>query len=113
VVTHDELLSAGVTPEEIRQRLRSGALLREYPGVYRVGHQAPNVEARYMAAVKACGKGARLCGRAAGHLLGILKGPPPPPEVVALTNRRVAGVRTHAHAAPTPRTRSRPGAAFR
>jgi very-short-patch-repair endonuclease len=103
VVTRKELLRARVTPEEIRQRLRSGALLREYPGVYRVGHRAPSVEARYMAAVKACGEGARLSGRAAGHLLGILKGSPPAPEVTAPTERRVEGVRTHRERHPLPR----------
>jgi very-short-patch-repair endonuclease len=47
-----------------------------------------------MAAVKACGDGAVLCGRAAGHLLGLLKGPPPPPEVMTPTERRVRGVKT-------------------
>jgi hypothetical protein len=52
------LLRARVTRTEIKWRLRSGALLRESPGVYRVGHRAPSVEARYLAAVLACGAGA-------------------------------------------------------
>jgi hypothetical protein len=95
VVSRGELLRAGVSVDQIKGRLRSGALRREFPGVYRVGHRAPSVEARYLAAVKACGDGACLCGRAAGHLLGILKGPPPPPEVTAPTNRRPKGVKTH------------------
>src|SRR5918992_6124009 len=95
VVTRGELLSAGVTDDQIRQRLRCGALIREYPGVYRVGHQAPSIEARYLAAVRACGNGALLSGRAAGHLLGLLGGPPPPPEVTAPTERRVDRVITH------------------
>jgi hypothetical protein len=103
VVTREELLAAGVTPEEIRQRLHSGALLREYRGVYRVGHRAPSMEARYMAAVKACGQGARLCGRAAAHLLAIIKGPPPPPEVTAPTERRIEGIKTHRERNPLPR----------
>jgi very-short-patch-repair endonuclease len=102
VVTREELLRGAVTPEEIRQRLRSGALMREYPGVYRVGHQAPSLEARYMAAVKACGRGARLCGSAAAYLLGIIKGPPPRPEVVAPTKRRIEGIRTHRSRRPWP-----------
>lgn len=47
-----------------------------------------------MAAVLACGGGALLSGRAAAHLLSLLKGPAPPPEVTAPTERRVEGVRT-------------------
>jgi predicted transcriptional regulator of viral defense system len=39
VVTRRELLAAGVTRNEIQERLEKGALLREYRGVYRVGHQ--------------------------------------------------------------------------
>jgi very-short-patch-repair endonuclease len=97
VVTRVELLGAGVTADQITRRLRTGFLLREFPGVYRVGHRAPSVEARYLAAVKACGEDALLCGRAAGHLLGILKGKPPPPEVTARIQRRLKGVRTHRH----------------
>jgi hypothetical protein len=60
------------------------------------------VEARYMAAVKAGGYGARLCGPAAAHLLGILKGPPPPPEVVTMTERRIKEIRTHRPRHPYP-----------
>jgi len=103
VVTREELLRAGVTVAEIKRRLRAGALLREFPGVYRVGHRAPSVEARYMAAVKACGDGAVLCGKAAAYLLGILKGEPPPPEVAAPTQRRIRGVRTRRERHPLPR----------
>jgi predicted transcriptional regulator of viral defense system len=94
VVTRPQLLGAGVTPEEIRHRLGSGALLREHPGVYRVGHRAPSVEATCLAAVWACGPGSLLSGLAAAHLLGLLRGPAPPPEVLTPTERRVSGVRT-------------------
>jgi very-short-patch-repair endonuclease len=94
-VTRAQLLDAGLSAEEIRQRLRSGVLLREFPGVYRVGHRAPSVHARYTAAVLACGEGALLSGRAAGHLLGLLKGPAPPPEVKAPRERRIPGLVTH------------------
>jgi very-short-patch-repair endonuclease len=95
VVARVELLDAGVTAAEIEHRLAIGALIREYPGVYRVGHRAPSLEARYMAAVLACGEGALLSGRAAGYLFGAIKGPAPPPEVTAPTERRVRGVKTH------------------
>jgi very-short-patch-repair endonuclease len=94
VVTRAQLVRAGITPEEIKQRVARGTLLREHRGVYRVGHRAPSVEARYLAAVWACGEGAVLCGRAAGYLLGIVKGAPAAPDVTAPKVRRVEGVTT-------------------
>jgi putative AbiEi antitoxin of type IV toxin-antitoxin system len=94
IVTRAELFEAGVSPNEIKQRLHTGALLREHRGVYRVGHRAPSLEAYYLAAVKACGERAVLSGRAAAHLLGILKHQPPAAEVTAPVERRVAGVIT-------------------
>src|SRR5215212_4644993 len=74
VVTRAELLAAGISDDQIRHRLRNGSLIREYAGVYRVGHRAPSVEATYMAAVRACGKDGALCGCAAGWWLRLLKG---------------------------------------
>jgi very-short-patch-repair endonuclease len=94
VVTRAQLLGAGVTDAQIEQRLKTGALLREYRGVYRVGHRAPSVEARYLAAVRACGEHALLSGRAAGYLLGLLKGSAPAPEVTTPAKRRVKRVKT-------------------
>ena len=95
VVTRVQLLRAGITGDEIRHRLSLGALLREHGGIYRVGHRAPSVEARYLAAVWACGDGAVLSGRAAAYLWGILKGAAPPPEVTAPSEHRIKGVTTH------------------
>lgn len=94
MVTRTQLLDAAITPAEIKQRLRTGALSRVHRGVYRVGHCAPNREAHYLAAVWACGEQAVLCGHAAAHLLGLLRGTAPAPEVLAPTERRVAGVLT-------------------
>jgi putative AbiEi antitoxin of type IV toxin-antitoxin system len=95
VVTRAQLLAAEITRAEIKWRLRTGALLREHPGVYRVGHRAPSVEARYLAAVWACGEAAVLSGRAAAHLWGLIKGAAPPPEVTAPSEHRIDGVTTH------------------
>jgi hypothetical protein len=53
IVTRIELLAAGVTEREIKQRLKRGSLLPVFRAVYRVGHAAPSAEADYMAAVKA------------------------------------------------------------
>jgi very-short-patch-repair endonuclease len=94
VVTRRELRDKGITPEEIKQRLRRGTLLPEYPGVYRVGHRAPNLESSYMAAVKACGEGALLSGLSAAHLLGLIQGKPPKPEVTAPKERTFAARRS-------------------
>src|SRR4051812_14850860 len=93
VVTRAQLLSAGLTTHEIRHRVDAGALLREHWGVYRVGHRAPSVEARYLAAVLACGEDAWLSGRAAAHLFGLLNGRAPKAEVTAPRQRCVPGVR--------------------
>jgi hypothetical protein len=54
------------------------------------------MEARYMAAVLACGDGAVLSGRAAACLLGLIRAvPEPDPEVTAPKDRRIRGVTTH------------------
>ncbi len=101
VVTRQQLLDAGVTPKEIERRLTSGALIQVHPGVYRVGHQASNLEASYLAAVWACGAGALLCDRPAGFLYRLLKGDrSPPPVVVAPTERRVRGIRARRSRVP-------------
>ena len=94
VVTRDDLLRAGVTRDQIKSRLQRGSLIAEHRGIYRVGHRAPSDESRYLAAVLACGQGALLSGLAAAHLLGLVKGPAPVPEVTAPTERRVCGVTT-------------------
>jgi hypothetical protein len=94
VVTRRALLEAGVTSDEIVHRIRTGSLIAVFRGVYRVGHKAPSLEARYMAAIKAAGEGAVLSGLAAAHLFGLVKGRPPPPEVSAPTERKIKGIKT-------------------
>jgi hypothetical protein len=108
IVTRAELLGAGVSGTEIRNRVRKGLLIPQYPGVYRVGHQAPSVDATFIAAVKACGEEAALSGRAAGYLWGLLRGKAPPPEVTAPTERRVSGVRTRRARRATTKVRGIP-----
>jgi hypothetical protein len=95
VVTRRRLLAAGVTSRQIEVRVARGSLIRLYPGVYRVGHAAPSVEATYTAAVLACGDGAVLMGVAAAYLYGLIKGEPPPPVVRTPTEREIEGIETH------------------
>src|SRR3954470_7180865 len=92
IVTREQLLAAGLSSEQIKRRVRGDALRRVFPGVYRVGPLT--TEARYMAAVKACGPGALLSGPAAAHLFELIKGPPPPPHVTARTERDIKGIAT-------------------
>ncbi len=92
VVTRRELLRVGIRGKQIDRRLRTGALIAVFRGVYRVGHTAPSVEAHHLAAVKASGDGALLSGRAAAHLLGLVKGKAPPPETTVPAKRGVRGV---------------------
>jgi hypothetical protein len=95
IVTWAEMIAAGISRKEILHRIGNGLLVRVYKGVYSVGHRPLTWQARYMAAVKACGEGAVLCGRAAAYLLGILKSPsPPPPEVATRNQRRIPGLKT-------------------
>jgi very-short-patch-repair endonuclease len=100
VVTRRQLLAAGLDPSMIKRRVRRGSLIPEFRGTYRVGHRAPNTYATYFAAVAACGGGAFLAGEAAGHLLGILTGRVPSPEVIAPIGRTIDGIRTKRGALP-------------
>jgi len=54
LVTRAQLLEAGISRSGIRRRVSRGALLPQYPGVYRVGHAAPGAEASYLAARGRC-----------------------------------------------------------
>lgn len=91
-VTRKQLLDAGVTKSGIDRRIEKGYLIREYTGVYRVGHVAPSTETTYMAAVLAAGDGVVICGRAAGHLMKLLNGPAPAAEMIAPKQRHVEGI---------------------
>lgn len=94
LITLPQLLAVGLSKAAVAKRVERGALHRVYRGVYRVGHQAPDQETQYLAAVFACGEGAVLSGAAAAIIWGLRRGSPPP-EVTTTRNRRVPGVRTH------------------
>jgi hypothetical protein len=95
VVTRCELLNAGLTRQQIENRLGKGVLNPIHRGVYRAGHLAPSLEARYLGAVKACGSRALLAGLAAAHIWALIGGTPPQPEVLTPSDRRVPGVVVH------------------
>jgi Transcriptional regulator, AbiEi antitoxin/Protein of unknown function (DUF559) len=72
VVTHSQLLAAGLKRGAIAHRLAEGRLHRVHRGVYLVGHSIPPPLARETAALFAVGKGSALSHRSAGHRLGLL-----------------------------------------
>jgi very-short-patch-repair endonuclease len=86
-VRHDQLRALGLTPGEIRQLVRVGALHRRHRGVYIVGHLALAPRAREAAALLACGRGSVISHRSAAYLWGLLDQPPPEIEVIVVGRR--------------------------
>ena len=93
-VSRVQLLEAGVAPTTIRRLVQRGWLWVRHRGVYGVGPRRRDADAAYAGAVLAGGDGALLYGLAADWLLGLVKGAAPEPEVLTLTERRIAGLRT-------------------
>jgi hypothetical protein len=71
VVARRQLEALGVGRGALEKRLLAGRLLRLYPGVYAVGHLVLSREARWTAAVLACGPGAVLSHHSAAALWGM------------------------------------------
>ena len=94
VITTAQLRAAGLSRDALDARVAKGSLIRVHRGVYRVGHQAPNTQADYLAAVLACGNQAYLAGEACAHNYRVAGGRPTKPEVVAPTAKRHPGVTT-------------------
>jgi predicted transcriptional regulator of viral defense system len=72
VVDRQQLIAVGLSDAGITRRVGCGRLHRIHRGVYAVGHHSLPVEARWMAAVLACGKGAALSHRSAACLWNLL-----------------------------------------
>jgi very-short-patch-repair endonuclease len=60
MVTHRQLGVIGIRGSAITRRVAAGRLVRRYRGVYAVGYVQDTPEARWIAAVMACGRGAVL-----------------------------------------------------
>jgi very-short-patch-repair endonuclease/predicted transcriptional regulator of viral defense system len=81
VVTRAQLVALGATERQIGRWLASGRVHRVHAGIYAVGHAAPRREAKWLAAVLACGDGALLSHRSAATLWCIRDGEGPRPDV--------------------------------
>ena len=91
VVTLAQLGALGLGRSGAGRRATAGRLHRIHRGVYAVGHRALSDEARWMAAVLACGPGAVLSHRSAAELWRLLK---PITGRVDVTVRTAAGRRS-------------------
>ena len=88
ILTTAELRACGLTRREIERWLRNGHLHEKHRGVYAVGHREISVEARWLAAVKACGENAVLSHYAAAALWGLVSWDGRPVDVTTATTRR-------------------------
>jgi very-short-patch-repair endonuclease len=90
--------------DAVDHRCRTGLLHRVHHGVYAVGHLGLGQEARWLAAVLACGDGAVLSHRSAATFWGIRLGELFKVEVTTEHDRRHPGITTHrARLAPADR----------
>jgi hypothetical protein len=91
VVSRAQLSMLGFDRGAIERRVASGRLHRLYRGVYAVGHTVLRREARWLAAVLACGEGAALSHRSAAELWGLR---PSAAARIDVSARHTSGVRT-------------------
>lgn len=91
------LLELGLSKQAIRRRVRSGRLVRRYPGVYSVGHEALTPRGRALAAAWACGPHGLLSHQAAAQRWGILRSARAVWDVTvpATGRRKIKGIRVH------------------
>jgi very-short-patch-repair endonuclease len=97
MVTHRQLAAVGIRGSAITRRVAAGRLERVYPGVYAVGHLQGTREARWIAAVMACGRGAVLSHLDAAALWGIYESNGSTIHVTTTTRspRTLPGIRAH------------------
>lgn len=98
VVDRDELLALGLSRRQIDGWLAKGRLHRLHEGVYVLGHRAISRRGRWIAALRAGGPNAALCGRSGASCRGLSIREGAAVEVcVPPTGRRsVGGIAIHA-----------------
>ena len=87
LITWSQLLELGVSSSSIRRLVERGALIRVFPGVYRLAGAPATWHQRLLAAVLAAGPEAAASHRAGAHLWGVWDGEP---EVEISVPRRQA-----------------------
>jgi Transcriptional regulator, AbiEi antitoxin len=94
-VTTEQLHRCGVSPRTIRRWVEDGRLHPRHRGVYALGHRNPAPEARWSAALLACGDGSVLSRYVSIALHGV--GRPPTTVTVAVPRRvrKQRGIEPH------------------
>jgi very-short-patch-repair endonuclease len=103
VVTRRQLFTAGLGESAVDHRLADGQLSAIHRGVYAVGPQRLTRQARWLAAVLACGPGAALSHRHAAAVLQLISKAEGPIEVTASGHggrKPPRGVRVHRRLLP-------------
>lgn len=97
LVSHRQLAAVGLSANAVAGRVQKGHLARVHRGIYAVGHLERTSEARWMAAVMACGQGAVLSHLDAAALWKIYDGQGARVHVITTgrSGRRLEGVQVH------------------
>jgi very-short-patch-repair endonuclease len=96
VISHTQLLDAGISRDGVKGRVAAGWLHRVHRGVFAVGHPGLTARGRWAAAVLSGGDGAALSHRSAAALWGIWPdGGRPAITSDGIRRRGVPGVETH------------------
>lgn len=110
VASRQELLTLGVTPDEIRHRLRTGRLRPLLPGVYAVGHEALSYRGKWRAAVAATLPDSALSFWSGAQLAGFSAPLSGPIHITAERPRRsLPGIVVHRGALPPAEVTTRWG----
>ena len=101
IVARRQLLAIGFSGRAVERRIERGVLHPIHRGVYALGFRLHSKEARWMAAVLACGPGAVLSHRSAARLWGLSPGSSRAIEVTRTRGWRAPdGVVVHRGAVP-------------
>ena len=97
VVTRAQMLSAGMTQEQVKGARERGRIVDVHLAVYRVAGAPETPEGRALAAVLGAGRGAAASHATAAWLWGLVPDPPERPEVTVPLPRyaRLANVKVH------------------
>jgi very-short-patch-repair endonuclease len=93
-IHYDRLRELGLSRSAIAARAAASRLIREYEGVYSVGHSQRSPLAQADAAVMACGPRSVLSHDSAAALWGLRRWPAEP-EISSPLQRRRPGIRAH------------------